>query len=241
MQAVLLGASMTLLQFGIGATNDVIDAPRDAGRKAGKPIPAGLVSSGGARSVAAVSFAGGVGLATLVGPAVAALSLAVIGIGLAYDLLLKGTAWSWLPFAVGIPILPVYGWLGAAGTLPGVFTILLPVAVAGGAALAIANSLVDVERDRAAGAGSIAMSLGIERAWLVGTVLVLGVVAIAVGWAMSTRGVGAALLVAAAGVVPLAAAGLGLDADPARRERAWQLQAVGLGLLAVVWLGIVTL
>ena len=30
----------------------------------------------------------------------------------------KGTAWSWLPFAVGIPLLPVYGWLGAAGALP---------------------------------------------------------------------------------------------------------------------------
>ena len=39
---------------------------------------------------------------------IAACRLVVIAIGLAYDLRLKGTAWSWLPFAVGIPILPVY-------------------------------------------------------------------------------------------------------------------------------------
>ena len=38
----------------------------------------------------------------------------------------EGTAWSWLPFAVGIPILPVYGWLGATGSLPGLFHRLVP-------------------------------------------------------------------------------------------------------------------
>ncbi len=35
---------MTLLQFAIGTVNDLVDAPRDAGHKPGKPIPAGLVT-----------------------------------------------------------------------------------------------------------------------------------------------------------------------------------------------------
>ena len=35
---------MTALQVSIGALNDIHDAPDDAGRKPGKPIPAGLVS-----------------------------------------------------------------------------------------------------------------------------------------------------------------------------------------------------
>ncbi len=83
-----------------------------------------------------------------------------MAIGLAYDLRLKGTAWSWLPFAVGIPILPVFGWVGATGTLDPVFAILVPTAVIAGAALAIGNALVDIERDRAAGVSSIALALG---------------------------------------------------------------------------------
>ena len=33
---------MTALQASIGSLNDLVDAPRDAGRKPGKPIPAGL-------------------------------------------------------------------------------------------------------------------------------------------------------------------------------------------------------
>jgi 4-hydroxybenzoate polyprenyltransferase len=231
---------MTLLQFGIGAVNDVIDAPRDAGRKALKPIPAGLVRPAWARTVAAASFLGGVALAALAGPEILALSVVVAAIGLAYDLALKGTAWSWLPFAVGIPLLPVYGWLGAAGTLPDLFGILVPVAIAAGAALAVANSLVDVERDRAAGVGSIAASLGVGRAWMLGAGLVLSIVLVATASSGAIHGATAAVIVGAAGLVPIGATVIGWRANPARRERAWQLEAVGLGLLAVVWLGIMS-
>lgn len=163
-----LGLAMVGLQAGIGATNDFIDAPRDAGHKPGKPIPAGLVSRAEARNVALVAFGVGIGLAGLSGgPTGVFLAIVVVAIGLTYDLRLKGTVWSWLPFAVGIPVLPVFGWLGAAGRLPIAFLILVPAAVAAGAALAIANAFVDVERDRAAGSGSIALALGPTNAWLI--------------------------------------------------------------------------
>jgi len=127
--AIRIGLAMTLLQLGIGTVNDLVDAPFDAGRKAGKPIPAGLVSTAAGRAAAVALFGGGVLLAASVSIALAGLSVVVIGIGLAYDLRLKGTAWSWLPFAVGIPILPVYGWLGAAAFMTGLLAAWLLAAL----------------------------------------------------------------------------------------------------------------
>lgn len=229
---------MVALQAGIGATNDLVDAPRDAGHKPGKPIPAGLVSRGTARLLAIGAFVGGVALAGLFGGVAGGIvALVVIAVGLAYDLRLKGTAWSWLPFAVGIPILPVFGWLGATGHLPFAFAILIPAAVVAGAALAIANALVDVERDLAAGSGSIAVALGATRAWSVHAALLalLGLVASAsVAPLGGSAGAGLAVLVAA--TVPIAAAVAGRGGPPARRERAWELEAVGVAILGVAWL-----
>ena len=96
-----------------------------------------------------------------------ALAVLILAIGYGYDRFAKGTAWSWLPFALGVPLLPVFGWLGAAGTVPAVFAILLPTAVVAGAALAIANARADVDRDAAAGVTSVATALGPDRAWVV--------------------------------------------------------------------------
>jgi 4-hydroxybenzoate polyprenyltransferase len=228
---------MTALQFGIGATNDVVDAPRDAGHKPGKPIPSGLVSPSVARAVAVVGFAAGLSLAVLSGLPTIALAVAVIGIGLAYDLRLKGTAWSWLPFALGIPILPVFGWLGASGSLPPAFGILVPAAVAAGTALAIANSLADVERDRAAGTASIATALGPARAWAVQAALVTMIVLAAVvsAWILAASDA-RVLLVALAGSLPLAGVAAGRSGGADRRERAWQLEAIGIAAVGVAWI-----
>ena len=65
-----------------------------------------------------------------------------------------------MPFAVGIPLLPVFGWLGAAGSLPPVHGPLVPWPSLAGAALAIGNAGADLERDRAAGTASVATALG---------------------------------------------------------------------------------
>ncbi|MEO5965091.1 MAG: UbiA family prenyltransferase, partial [Candidatus Limnocylindrales bacterium] len=175
--ALALGLSMTLLQFTIGSVNDIVDAPRDAGLKPGKPIPDGLVTLGQARLVAVVAAGAGLLLALSGGTWLVALALVVLAIGLVYDLWVKGTTLAWLPFAAGIPLLPVFGWFGATGSLPGVFLVLVPAAANAGTALAIANAIVDMERDEEAGSESIALALGPRRAGLV--VLVLhGVVAV---------------------------------------------------------------
>jgi len=228
---------MIALQAGIGATNDAVDAPTDRGLKPGKPIPAGLVSVALARVVAVMAFAAGIALAAPSGPPAVALSAVVIGIGLAYDLRLKGTPWSWLPFAIGIPLLPVYGWLGATGTLAPFFLVLVPVAAVAGGALAIANALVDHERDHAAGIQSVVTRLGPDRAWMIhaGLLALVGAAA-AVSARLMGGSVVAAAIVALVALVPLAGAAFARTGDPARRERGWELEAVGLGLLAIAWL-----
>ncbi len=235
--AVRLGISMTALQASIGSLNDLVDAPTDAGRKPGKPIPASLVSMPAAKAM--VVGAAGLGLASAFpsGLALVAVAAVVLGIGYSYDLLAKGTAWSWLPFAVGIPILPLYGWLGAAGTVPGWFMAVLPMAALAGTALAIANASADVERDLAAGIGSIATHLGLERAWWAGLGLVVAALALAIGWLAMTghlQGVGGSLV--ALGTL-LVGIGLVLSRGSAaeRRERGWQVQAIGIAIIGAGW------
>ena len=237
--AVRLGIAMTLLQLGIGTVNDVVDAPADAGRKPGKPIPSGLVTGRHAAIVAGVLFVGGTSLALSVSPAIGGLAFVGIAIGLAYDLRLKGTAWSWLPFAVGIPILPVFGWLGATAGLAPAFAILLPAAVAAGTGLAIGNALVDVERDRSAGLTSIAIALGParSRAMAAGLFGAVGVAAVASAVA-ANRPLFPVFLLALVAVVPVGASLASPFLSSARRERAWQLEAVGLAVVGTIWLAL---
>lgn len=240
--ALVLGGSMTALQFAIGAVNDLVDAAADAGHKPGKPIPGGLVT----RRQAAVTAAGcatiGLALALVNGPGLLLLAVLILGIGLVYDLRAKGTTLSWLPLAVGIPLLPVYGWFGASGTLPGLFLVLVPAAANAGTALAIANAIVDMERDVSAGRRSVALALGLRGA----SGLVLGLHAVVALLATATAAyVGAPtgwlVAVLAATGVPLAGALLGIVAAGREgvglRELAWEVQAIGTGLLAVAWLG----
>lgn len=236
-RAAALGVAMTALQVSIGALNDVVDAPRDAAGQPWKPIPSGLVSRTGGLAAAVVAAAIGLGLSAALGPDVALLAGVVLGVGYAYDLAFKGTAWSWLPFAVGIPILPVFAWFGAVGRLPAAFLVLVPAAVLAGAGLALANSLVDLDADRAAEVGSPAQAWGADRT-RVAARLLLGVVAATAVAAAGWLGAPTPLLglVAVAALV-VGGAGRWLAAGRRQtRERAWEVEAAGVGLLAAAWL-----
>jgi 4-hydroxybenzoate polyprenyltransferase len=234
--AVRLGVSIVLLQASVGALNDLVDAPSDAGRKPGKPIPAGLVRPATARWISSLAGGTGVLLAVPSGWATVGLAVVLLGLGYGYDLWFKGTAWSWLPFALAIPLFPTYGWLGAAGSLPPIWAVLLPTAMLAGAALAVANAMVDVERDHAAGVASVAIRLGRDRAALVnlgllGVVWVLAVVTVGlagqlVPWAFPALGGGALALVGWR---------LLRRDEPSIRERGWEAEAVGVALLAAGW------
>jgi 4-hydroxybenzoate polyprenyltransferase len=232
-----LGVAMTALQVSIGIVNDLIDAPRDAGHKPGKPIPAGLVSPSAAAVGAGIAAIAGLLLAVPSGAATVIVAVVVLAIGFGYDRFAKGTVWSWLPFALGIPLLPVFGWLGAVGSVPGAFAILVPAAVVAGAALAIANARADFERDAAAAITSVATALGPDRAWVVAAILFGIVGGVAIG---SLLVVGAGLPALAGAVIGIVVIGVGTwlgRGDDARRlERAWEAQAIGTAILATAWL-----
>ena len=232
-RAALLAIAMLAIQFSIGAVNDLSDAPADALAGRSKPLVDGRVPARLALGVAAAAAAAGIALSALAGPFAALIAVAGYGIGLAYDLRLKASAWSWLPYAAGIPLLPVFAWVGATGRLPGPMLALAGLGVLAGADLAIANSLADAERDAASGTATIARALGQGRALRLGALLGLAV-----------SGTAAVSAVALAGPVPgtwLTCAGAAAMAGGTwigfrgHLQRGWEVQAVGLGVLAAGW------
>lgn len=235
---MLLGLAMFGLQASIGTLNDLVDVERDRGHKPGKPLPRGLVPIAVARAIAAGSLAFGLVLSLAVRPIVIVIALLGVVTGYAYDLRLKASRWSWLPFAVGLPLLPLYAWLGATGRIPGAFLVLVPLAVMGGAALALANELADDERDRGAGVETSVGALGRKRSWRLGAALQASVALVAGGSLVLSRAPFVALGGADAAIA-LTTVGLALGRSrlPGTRERAWEIQAIGLGGLALAWLG----
>jgi 4-hydroxybenzoate polyprenyltransferase len=250
---------MLAIQVAIGALNDRVDAQRDAIAKPGKPIPAGLASAGEALGFAVVAGVLGLTLSAMSGLPTAG----VIGFGLAagviYDLRLSRTRWSWLPLALALPVVPLHAWLGATGAVPLGLLPLVPTAVVAGAALALGNGLVDLERDAETGRPAAAVALGTQRAWLLHVLLLVVVSVLAVfvapasppspGVPSGTGGLGSG------GVLPLAAlqwlrtwavavgiAALGCGAvavraqRPGIRERGWELEALGIACAGVGWL-----
>ena len=181
--AIRLGIAMTALQASIGSLNDVVDAPRDAGHKPGKPIPAGLVSV--AMAPASRSWP-----RPFSGSCLSALSGGVrrsrwpsssSAIGYGYDLVLQGDGLvvgplrGRHPVAAGVRL----AWRGRQPAAPPSRSCCPSPSLAG-TGLAIANARADLERDTAAGVDSVAVRLGTERAWAVEAVLMAAVVGAAI-------------------------------------------------------------
>jgi len=230
--AVRLSLAMAGLQVSIGALNDLVDAPLDAGRKPGKPIPRGAATSGEARLVIVVGAAVAIGLTLPSG----ALAVGVLGLGAAcgyaYDLRLSRTAWSWLPLAIALPLVPAYAWLGATGGLPAALLPLVPAGILAGAGLSISNGLADLERDQAGGSDSIVVHLGRSAAFALHAGLLAAAAAIALILGPPARPLLWVGMVGVAGGIVA-----GWSGRPSRRERAWELEAIGVALLGAGWIG----
>ena len=242
--ALRLAVSMLLLQASIGAVNDLVDRPLDQEQKPAKPLPSGLVSDGQARAWAGLTATIGLALAVPTGPTAIGVASLGLGLGYAYDLRLSRTVLSWLPLALALPLVPVYGWLGATGVIPPGLVALLPAALLAGAGLAIGNGLVDLERDAPVGKATIAVRIGRDRAWAAHAGALAVAVAIAVLLAPSASSTVHAELLGAvrwAGV-PMGAAVIALGAalltgrGASLRERGWELEAIGTAALGLGWL-----
>ena len=235
--AARLALGMLGLQFAIGAANDLADAPRDRLSRPDKPLPAGMVTPRQAQAV--LLIAGAIGLSAAAWAGWAALVVGILGLadGLLYDFRLKGTAISWLPFAIGVALLPVYAWLGSAGGLPAAFWGIVPMALLAGWVLAVANALADIEHDRQAGADSVATILGRDRALAADAVGLIALQLVVVASSVLAGHVATALPAELAGVV-FGWIGLRLTASPNEQAArlGWEVQAVGIVAIGAGWL-----
>lgn len=112
----LVAAAVLTGQLSVGWCNDAVDAPRDlrAGRT-DKPVAAGAVTVRAVWTAAWCALALCVPLSLASGVLAGAAHLVFTAAGWAYNLGVKATFWSWLPYAAGFGALPAFVTLGLPG------------------------------------------------------------------------------------------------------------------------------
>jgi len=168
----LLVAAVFTGQLSIGWSNDAIDAARDARtERSDKPVASGGVSRRTVWTAAVVALIATVGFSVPLRAGGAA-ALVVVACGWAYNLGLKGTWLSFLPYAIAFGILPA----AATLCLPGA-PWPAPWAMAAGALLGVAahllNVLPDLDDDLRTGVRGLPQRLGRRATAVLGPTLLL--------------------------------------------------------------------
>jgi 4-hydroxybenzoate polyprenyltransferase len=232
-RGVIVTAAVLAGQLTIGWGNDLLDADRDrqVGR-ADKPLANDELRPSSVRRWLVVAACACVVLSLLVGWRSGLVHLGlVVTSGHLYNLALKSTPWSWLPYAV------------AFGTLPAVVTLadvpvswppswMLAAAAALGVAAHFLNTLPDLLADAATGVRGLPHRLGARSSRAVAVVLLVAAsVAAALGPAGAPGAWGWLALAAVAVLAVVAAAGRGRTPFQA---------AIAIALVDVVLLTVVT-
>ncbi len=156
----VLGAAVLTGQLSIGWLNDLLDRSNDvSAARQDKPLATGAVSAPTVWRATLLAALACVPLSLALGWAAGLVHLVAVASGWAYDLRLKRTLWSWLPYVVSF------------GALPAVVVLSLPGAprppwwgcVAGallGLGAHAANALPDIDADRRQGVGGLPAHLG---------------------------------------------------------------------------------
>lgn len=240
----LLARAMTVVllsQIAVGALNDYMDRHTDARLQPDKPIPSGRVS---AREALVLAIGAGLALpvaAASFGPISAGIaSLGTIA-GLAYDLGLKRTPFSFLAYIVAFLCLATWIWL-IAGRFTLAFFAIYPAGVCLLTAAHLANAFPDIEIDTLEGHRGVGAILGPRRS-LSAILALYAVVAVptALFSAAARSAPALALTVAASAIATFAgAAGFAdLNRRP-MRKLVFRLMAPAIGLLALAALTALT-
>ncbi len=155
----LMLVAMLCSQLTIGWSNDYLDRGADAVYQPSKPLPSGRVSARLLLFATALALVSAVAAGSPLGGAPLVLLAAGTAGGLAYNLGLKATPLSWLPYVVALALLPPFVWK-ALDAFDSAFLWLyafgLPLVIAAH----VANTLPDLESDAVGGRGGITVVLG---------------------------------------------------------------------------------
>jgi 4-hydroxybenzoate polyprenyltransferase len=157
----LVGA-MLPVQLCIGVVNDVADFEADSAGKRHKPLVRGVMSRPAATALGVALGVIGLGVASTINLATLGFDALALAAGLAYDLGLRRTPFSWVPWWGGMTVLPLEGY-ASVGSIPNRLLALIPLAGLIAIGLQIANGLPDIEGDRIAGRRSLPVVLGASR------------------------------------------------------------------------------
>jgi 4-hydroxybenzoate polyprenyltransferase len=209
--SLAVAAAVLSGQLSVGWANDYLDRDRDraAGRTA-KPVAAGRVPAAAVRDAAVVALVLAVPLSLLSGLAAAGVHLLALALAHAYNLWLKSTIASVVPYAVAFALLPVFVTLGlgSGAHLPAPWIVVAAGLI--GAAAHFTQVLSDLGTDAVLGIRGLPQRLGATGSVAAAAVLlVAGALTAAFGpgrvpdWpALAALGLtlGAVLAVVAAGV-----------------------------------------
>ena len=163
-------------QLSIGWCNDLVDRGRDlaAGRR-DKPLVTGAVRTRVVALACGLSAAACVPLSLASGWRAGVAHLAGVAGGWAYNVGVKRTVWSWLPYAASFALLTAFLTLGLPGHPAPPVWLLLAGALLGTGAHFL-NVVPDVEADLASGVRGLPQRLGAARAAVGGSVLLTAAV-----------------------------------------------------------------
>jgi 4-hydroxybenzoate polyprenyltransferase len=166
---VALMAVATLTgQLSIGWCNDAYDAERDrAAGRLEKPTVRGDVTVPVLWRAAVLALALTVVTSYVAaGPAGGTAHVVAVASAWAYDLRLKTTALSWLPYVVSFGLVPAFVTYGLTPPSAPAWWLTLAAALLGAGAH-LANAIPDVASDESVGAGGAVARIGVRRAtWL---------------------------------------------------------------------------
>jgi 4-hydroxybenzoate polyprenyltransferase len=232
---VLVALAVLTGQLSIGWSNDLVDRGRDrAAGRSDKPLAEGRVGTRAVTTVCAAAALCCVPLSLASGVLAGSVHLVAVAGGWAYNLGLKRTWASPLPFAMSFALLAAFLTLGLPGD-----PWPRPWALAAGGLLGMGahflNVVPDIEDDLAAGVRGLPHRLGPQAAAVVGAVLLAAAcVLVVVGPAGATPWWAWGGLAVAVGCA--AAAALGARGRPAAQGRGPFLLAVATAAIAVALL-----
>jgi 4-hydroxybenzoate polyprenyltransferase len=225
----LIGA-MLPVQLCIGVINDVVDLPADAVAKPHKPLVRGVISRSTATWVGAALGVIGLASAATINPATLGFDALALGAGLAYDLGMRRTPLSWVPWWAGMAVLPLEGY-ASVGSIPSRLLVLIPLSALIAIGLHFANALPDIDGDRRAGRNSLPVLAGTRFSQWAGpaSVAAAGVFAVLFAGVLGQAGV-----VLSVGVAVLAVGVVAVMVI--RSARPFPILALATAVFAVAWL-----